>query len=360
MTDGSLRIALLHYADVNNYGDVLFPLLAEQELKSRLPGVQIDFICATGRGPLQSTRYDQTTLDHDAIVIAGGELLHRRDDILLWIYKRFGYASIPRPTDLVFDWTKTQGPYKAWVGLGMLEPDEPAKQSIREALPNLDMIAARDTVTRQRLSELGRKPADTSDLGWLFPRLTDLRPQPVLPKKPYAIVQMVPAHAPKDMAAIVEPLKELQRQGLEVALLPITSNWGDEESLRYLSKLTGYTVIEDKMHPLQKLHVLANCQMSITQSMHGFVTTLAAGRPAGLIWPRLEDKFSALLSDTGLEDLRKASWTDLPTLIESLYTTPIDRITTIRDRCVHQASETFDTLAANIKRHVALNAARRP
>ena len=45
--DKKTKIALMSVADIDNYGDTLFPFIAEQEIKKRIPDVEFRFFTPT-------------------------------------------------------------------------------------------------------------------------------------------------------------------------------------------------------------------------------------------------------------------------------------------------------------------------
>ena len=43
-----VRIAILNYADVRNFGDVLFPMVVAREIRMRIPAADLQFVTPTG------------------------------------------------------------------------------------------------------------------------------------------------------------------------------------------------------------------------------------------------------------------------------------------------------------------------
>jgi polysaccharide pyruvyl transferase WcaK-like protein len=343
-------VALLHYGDVANFGDVLFPLLAARELHARIPSLSIDFISPTGTGPAAGIRYDTAVFDHyDAIVLAGGELIHRDDAMLRAIYERLGLRSIEHPTDVVFGWTNVEGPYKAWFGVGVPRLDADGRDAVRQHCGGLHTVLLRGTGSARRMAAAGGSGMVSADLGWLFPRLR--AGQPVKPSR-RAVLHVLP-HGVPDLHVIVEPLRILEKRGLEIVLLPLSTCWGDEEILGRIAEHAGFTLIDHRTPVLTKLQILGDSSLYIGQSMHGFIASLASGHPAGLCAPAADDKFSELLIDHHLEDLRVGTWDQLPRLIDRLLAVPDARIQELRTRLAAQVSAAFDTLAVNIVAHVA-------
>lgn len=105
-----MKIGILNYNDVRNFGDVLFPMIIRDEILRRIASATIEFFNPTGDcwGGIDSRAYNLHDLEClDAIVLGGGEIVHRHDGMLRGIYERFGLNAIENPTDLVFSWTRS-------------------------------------------------------------------------------------------------------------------------------------------------------------------------------------------------------------------------------------------------------------
>ncbi len=183
----TIRVGILNYADVRNFGDVLFPLVVEKEVRTRIPSVEITFITHTGTswGDMTSKRIDQIDFESfDALLLGGGEIVHRLDGMLSRIYSGFGLEAVDSPTDLVFSWTGAKRPYKAWLGLGVPAPFSDAAHDIASASAFLSVVGVRGSHSHQRVLSSGvdaHLVRRTPDLGWLFPRLLNNQRFPVHP-----------------------------------------------------------------------------------------------------------------------------------------------------------------------------------
>lgn len=354
-----VRIGLLNYADVLNFGDVLFPLLAERELQARLPKASFAFISPSGAevAGRKAVRYDRAMLeDHDALLMCGGELVHRFDAMLSGIYERFGLGAIAQPTDLVFGWTRTPGPFKAWVGLGVPAPTPEAGAAIGAALPGLDFVAARGSRSRARLEACGAAGGSVRqcrDIGWLFPRLLRGRPAPPPPAggKPYLAVQAFTIPDPDALARRLEAVAG--RLGVAIVLVPLTTCWADEASLERLRQASGgaFAVVDYRMDVLDKLAILGGAAGYIGQSMHGFIGAAAQGRPAGIWAADGDDKFAELLGDAGLGDLRTGDAAGIERLAGQIFAAGGARFLAAAAEAEANVDALFDALAAAIASH---------
>lgn len=342
-----LRIALPNFSDVRNFGDVLFPVVTAGELRRRLPVVQFDRFTPTGEGGESSFRYDRARLDgYDAIVLAGGEVVHRCDAFLRPIYDRFALTAIERPTDLVFDWTATAAGFKAWLGVGIPRQDREGSEAIRQASHRLDLVVARGSGSTERF----RRAADQScrtgvDIGWLFPRL---RPPGSVSPAPYAVFHILPGLEPRNLPGVVTALRRLERAGYEIVLLPLCTCWADEIVLEKIAKTTGFRLVDHRLPVLEKLKLLLDCSIYIGQSMHGFISAIAGGHPAGLCYPPADDRITEMLKDNGLDDLRITGWDDLPALIDRLMETKKERLEGMAWANALAADAIFDAAAEGI------------
>ena len=354
-----MRIAILNYADVANFGDVLFPFIVDHELRARLNDAEIAFFSPSSYrlGEFRSQRYDRAELaNYDAILMCGGEIVHREDDILCGIYARLGIdraEHIERPTDLVFDWTDLRVPFKAWIGVGMPPPSLRVAQDVARAGSNLDLIVGRGEGTRARLLASGVPPqrVETSpDLGWLIPRVTlDHDPQASSFRRPYCVVHALPQlEFPGSLDSAVAGLKSVQdRLGIDVICLPLTTCWSDQETLSQLADRAdgAFKILDHRLDVFSKAAVLKSCVFYVGQSLHGLIGALAAGRPGGLSYPDLDDKFREFLASLGRSDWRIDDWRGLSALVDRLTTAPLAEILARRARAVAEVDAMFDRLA---------------
>jgi polysaccharide pyruvyl transferase WcaK-like protein len=348
------RIGILNYADVRNFGDVLFPMVVARELGARRPGFEIDFITPTGAAwaGMTSHRFDRVDLEaYDALILGGGEVVHRLDDMLRHIYRLFGLECIERPTDLVFAWTRAPVPFKAWLSLGVPEAGQGARTDIEASLGSLDFAAVRGSSSFRRLAECGSSAnlTVTPDLGWLFPRLLDgFLPTRPLPRGPYFVIQALDIPDPADMAIRVRNIA--RRTGLNVVLLPLTRCWQDHLPLKRLYEaLDGNAMlIDDDTSDIEKLAILGGSICAAGQSMHGLIGSLSQCRPAGICFPEADDKFGELLRDTGMSQLRVPSWDGLDSLVETLLSTAPGLVARCRDTAVNALDRVFDQIAERI------------
>lgn len=351
-----IRVGVLNYADVRNFGDVLFPLLVAQEVTKRIPYADVTYITPTGAswGGMTSVKYDDIGLDSfDALLLGGGEVVHRFDEMLKGIYSNFGLKSIARPTDIVFTWTQVNVPFKAWLGLGVPPLSPEVSLDIASSAISLNLFVVRGSNSYKRVLDCGvesRSIRKSPDLGWLFPRLLSGHHLPSHPAdgQPYMVVQALGFADPVSVARDLQLIAE--RSGLRVVLLPLTRCWNDIQPLRLLHDLGGgaFILIDDAMEDIDKLAVLGQATFTIGQSMHGFIGASSQNRPAGLVTPFRDDKFEELLSDLELECLRCPSWDGLIGLSETLLRFPPISLTGLRKKKAAELDALFDDVCEGI------------
>lgn len=351
-----IRVGILNYADVRNFGDVLFPLIVAHEVRKRIPTAEISYITTTGSAwaGMESARLDEANLEGlDALLLGGGEIVHRFDDMLKGIYSRFGLTAIAHPTDLVYSWTKVESPYKAWLALGIPEPTVEVQRDITYASATLNIAGVRGSWSRKRLLASGVNEAltrFTPDIGWLFPRLLAGRRPPMHPAGgfPYIVVQ---ALGFADIGFVANTLRRISDEsGLRVVLLPLTRCWQDVEPLRSLQTAGAgdFILVDDAMEDLDKLAILGGATLYLGQSMHGFIGTISQNRPAGLITPYLDDKFGELLNDLNFHQFRCSGWEGLNALANTLLWTPPIIFAQQRKKAEQELDTLFDQVCAGI------------
>lgn len=349
-----IRIGIVHSADVRNFGAVLFPLIVKRELNARIPGANFQFINATGSSwaGIHSTRIDRADLNQfHSIIMGGGQVIHRHDDMIGGIFDRFGVDSIDRPTDLVFSWSDVNVPFKAWVGVGLSEPTSEVRSDIGKAAQGLNYIGARGSRSKLRLEQSGALDVKLNpDIGWLFPRLLADAPRPPHPAggAPYMVVQALGMH---DAPALVQALRRAASYAsLKVVLLPLTRCWNDALPLSVIREASGgeFILVDDDTSDLDKLAILGGASLYVGQSMHGMIGTLGQARPAGICMPDTNDKFTELLVDASFQQLRCHDWGGVEDLVRTLVDFPLAAITRHRQTAERAVDAVFDDLASQI------------
>jgi hypothetical protein len=350
-----MKVGLLSFADCNNYGDKYFAPIFKSQLLNYLPEAEFVLITPTGV-TLEGERYsdyDPAVLEEqlDALLLVGGEVAHTEDILFSELYARQGLTTrMAHPTDLVFGSPYLNIAYKAWLSTGISSSisSTDSAQKLSQVIPLLHRVMLRGVLARDNLDALTGRNLYTEvvpDLGWLIPFHKESAPpspdsSPIPsqfdPGRPYLIFHTFPAMAsdPAELERIAATLLKLQADsGLAVVLLPITYYTGDNELLIKLNQAANgeFFVMPGGMSRADTTRVIVGATISITSSLHGAITSLAAGIPAGVVHSG-ETKFYDLFGMQQRFRFFRREWS-------SLYNLGIDLLNEPREPLLRYASE---------------------
>ncbi|MEV4773881.1 polysaccharide pyruvyl transferase family protein [Microbacterium sp. LWH12-1.2] len=364
------RVAIFSFADIDNYGDILFSHIVRRELQLRRDDLIVDFISPTEArvGDEWYRAYDRDEIDgkYDALVLAGGEVVHFFDR-RSWdpIYERRG-VSVPsgRASDVVWDWADLQSRTKTWLSVGVRPFEDQADPSrVAATLDKLDFISVRGVLSRKILEggeylEVDDRIRVTPDLGWLFPRL--LRPESgglesppaalTAPEEPYAVFQFHNI-TEAECSRIAEMLREFKdATGLRVVLVPVIHLWNDRASMQPIIDAAGGEIEmpDEKLEPFEILRIVAGATVVMSSSLHVAITALACAIPAAVFnkWPGT--KFQDLFGLQMRAGMFIRSVEDIPAALTGLLAerdNPV-ALRSYRDFMAASLDRTFDELAA--------------
>ena len=301
MSQREWQVGIVGTFDVRNYGDLLFPPIAEAELRKRLGAVQVRAFSYHAKDTPEWP-YEVTSVAAlpdaglDALLIGGGFLIRFDKDVAP------GYlppdASIHHPTGY---WLTPalvalqRGIPVVWNAPGMHCNDVPrwAEPLLRLALGNSSYVALRDEPSRAALAQYA-EAAVVPDTAFGISRLLPPQPSAKLEglwqacgiRKPYVVVQAaesavwfgdyVRSHAPA--------LSHLQ-----FVALPIGPVLGDRSSY-----LPQFAALPDWPDPLLLAEFVSHAEAVVGHSYHLTITALMSGVPA-FTWMDLSvGKFTAL------------------------------------------------------------------
>ncbi len=313
-----LKIAVLSLADINNYGDMFFPYIFRLELQSRLPTAKIDlytnmqYHCDI----YDTAEYSRNRLlDYNAVILAGGDTVQRLDEEN---WKDIYPSDIgkKRPSDIIFDWLDLDKPYKAYFSVGVHPQMQEYRQDVLSAISRLDYLAVRGVLSKKILEGAiisnNNKIRIVPDLGWLFNRYIDVLEKETegfcVPSKPYMVFEIFYEFDEEVLRFAARTLQQFQSEtGVEVMLLPIVhtksrkqlSTWNDYYPLSRIAEYTdnALTLMPDQLSAAEVGILLKNAKFYLGSSMHGALTCLSYGKPAGniLTWtaPKLQELHGA-------------------------------------------------------------------
>lgn len=378
-----MRLALLSFADVNNYGDKYFGPLCETELARRMPTVDFERISPSGVtvDGLIYHPYDRAYLSgFDGLLLVGGEIIHSEDQFLREIYQNHNIKiSLTAPTDFVYDWTDLSVNYKAWLCLGatsVLPTMQSAAPRLRKAIPRLNLLTVRGLLSKNYLEdvlETNFLPISiTPDLGWLIPEfhtsqavrpnwqqlasrvgLYTGRPALVFQCMP-PVLEMVATTRGKTTEELIDQIAKAllrirQQTGLDIWLLSITHYAHDWSLLQTLHEAGegqfGLWPSDLTMH--ETTEILLHSRVCVSSSLHASITCLAAGIPAAAILP-VKGKFTELFGQQLRTEYLQPDWNNLEDLVGSLLAEPNQPLTDYARLMKGHLHRLFDRIAVEL------------
>jgi lipopolysaccharide transport system ATP-binding protein len=311
MNDREWQIGVFGTFDVENYGDLLFPLIAEAELTQRLGNVKLHPISYHARTPpawpyavTSLTQLPQMAATLDGFLIGGGFIIRFDKDVALGygpptpaIHHPTGYWLTPALIAL------QHGIPLIWNAPGMHCNDIPAWADplMELAFAHSRYITVRDQPSKAALTRFSdnRQITVLPDTGFGISRLLDERQPSVefsrLRKDcglgdPYIIVQPIDCLTP--FLSFVK--KHAHRlRNFRFLALPIGPVLGDHESVLG-DDLPGLVRLPYWPHPLLLAEFISQAAAVVGYSYHLAITALAFGVPVFYGADLSVGKFTAL------------------------------------------------------------------
>lgn len=334
-----MKIALTSVADIKNYGDVLFSFIARQEILKRIPKAKFRFFTPTDI-ELENEHFykysKQNMVDYapDAILTIGGEVIHKYDK---QVWQDMYHGAVKHPSNIIFDWLSNAAQFKAWFSVGVLDLPYTQKTITDEELSSLDYIGVRGVLSKKILERKimsfdNKKIEIIPDIGWVFPRCF------------------------KNYKRVLRTLSRKYKFGLSTnKYFVFNVNWTsipEEKIITTMDALVAFAdrhklklVIMDVISSYKKLNVdieqkykkyknilflsdlslqetgslLMGTRFFIGSSLHCAITTLATGKPAGVIHKASLTKLQDLFGHMMRTDLLSHNWHDVPVMLDKLY-----------------------------------------
>lgn len=304
-------IALTGTFDLANYGDLLFPLVLQAELSKRLGEVRVTLASPYG-GPylpdasrrvlriprVEDANFYSWAAEHDAIVVAGGDIIRFDDAALAGIYGISTDEAIASRAFrvLLLDLGELAAYVPVfWNGVGVPHECSAAQGAqLRDAVRHVRYLSVRDEASRSKLmaTGLGQDVHVVPDSAFALPRVFDA---PHLELRIAALTRegLFPAsgrvlalHAGRlssqdeiGLAAQITTLLAGEPQ-VSIVLVPITTCHGDLESHTRIAALTSsrVTLIPRALHVEDVAAIIAHADGFVGASLHGNITAFAYGR----------------------------------------------------------------------------------
>lgn len=311
-----IKVAMFSFADIDNYGDIMFSHVFKMEIESRIPKVIIDFLTPSEfeTDGIQYMGYERERVDgkYDALILAGGEVVHLFEE-RTWrpIYQKNKQRVLSgNATDVVWDWADSSCNFKGWLSVGVRPfGDKWDKNKVDSVIENLDYISVRGIISKKILEGsnfevFNPKINITPDLGWIFPKYLKFRNEVgkhigkfVVSDTKYIIFQV---HNITELEAVEIGKDLLQFQmetGFKVLLMPVIHLWKDETYLEMVSEAANgeLLVLPNDLSIIEMLDLIVHTEVVLCSSLHVAITALANGVPAAIFnkWQgsKLQDLF---------------------------------------------------------------------
>ncbi len=321
MTDRIFNIGIVGTFDVENYGDLLFPIIAQAELSKRLGPVKVSAFSYNSKQPPEwpyavtsVTELPRMASSLDGLLIGGGFII-RFDKFIAegyaspapFIHHPTGYWLTPALIAL------QQRVPLIWNAPGMHCNEIPnwAEPLLRVALSLSSYVSVRDEASRSALSYLseGARIEVTPDTAFGISRLIDektptqefaqLRRNLDL-TTPYIVIQPVPGIVP--YLKFLKCKSHLLRD-YRFLVLPIGPVLGDAEAILD-GHIPNVVQLPKWPHPLLLAEIISQASGAIGLSYHLAITALASGVPVFSIADLTAGKYAAFSNFKTLYSLR--------------------------------------------------------
>jgi lipopolysaccharide transport system ATP-binding protein len=327
LTERTWQVAIFGTFDVENYGDLLFPIIAEAELTQRLGSVNLHRFSYNAK-TLSEWPYTVTSLTElpriagslDGVLIGGGFLI-RFDKVVAHgygpttpdIHHPTGYWLTPALIAL------QHAVPVMWNAPGMHCNDIPvwAKPLLTMAIEQSRYVRVRDALSRDALSALTNKAEIEvlPDTAFGLPRLIDeqrpssefirLREQAGL-TGPYIVIHAI--HVVESFVQLFENHPEAF-QHYQFLVIPIGPVLGDDPSV-IAKRLPHAITLSFWPQPLLMAEILSQAQAVVGHSYHLAITALAFGVPVFCSADLTTGKYTALAEFDSLHALPDATTID--------------------------------------------------
>lgn len=318
------KIAMLSFGDIDNYGDIFFALIFEEEMHKRIKDAVVDFFAPCG-GYFSGVLYNKFDLsamkNYDAVILAGGEVVHRKN-LKTWdpIYTKRNMALQEKNySDIVWTMHKATSPFKAFFSVGVLPfENEGDRSDLVATINELSYFSVRGVLSKKIIENelsFNEKIHITPDLGWLFAdyiKKNKIRTQN-LPAK-YFIFQ-INSIKEEEMEIIASQIDQflIENNDIKCIFLPIIKPWDD---IKYLHGIYHYiknsskVIVHNYANVLETGNIILNSEFVVGSSLHSAITAMSDAIPAALInkWPgtKLQDLYFMQFKDRYLtSDIRK-------------------------------------------------------
>lgn len=325
------KIALMSVADINNYGDIMFPLVMRFEIQKRIPSVEFRFFTPTSRtfcGELFYEYTKQNMLEYapDAIIAAGGEVIHKYDDSV-WqrMYKKINF----KPSNTFFDWLDLKC-FKSWFSVGALYSNDINLQVNKKELDCLDSVSVRGILSKKilehnQLLEINDKITLSPDIGWVFSRyikaINDHKKITEGLSNYVCFSVNETTISTEELASAINTLYLFAKQNQkQIIIFDFACSYSSLKNVIMENILDKKDVVKylGELEALEIAELLMGCDFYVGSSLHCAVTVLSQSKPAAIIHKKAMTKMQDLFGHMMFTDLFSTSWGQLDSLLRRL------------------------------------------
>lgn len=311
----ALHIGIFGTFDVQNYGDLLFPLIAQAELTRRLGEVSLHPFSYNSKSPDEWPYKVNSLLDlparmpHlDGVLIGGGDVIRFDKQVApdylppAGIHHPTGFWLWPQLLALQHQVPIAWNAPGVWRGVPSW-----ARSLMKLSLEGSDYLSVRDGASRETLAPLApeREIHVVPDSAWSLSQLVDaqapsetfnrLRREHGL-SSPYIVVQAAP-----ELQGFVRWVRRQSRafRGYRIVVLPIGSVFGESARV-FVDETPAMVRLEAGLEPLVIAEIISQASATVALSLHLSISARAFGVPVFRPSFAFHDKYSALNGCAGV------------------------------------------------------------
>lgn len=345
----NMRIAHFGTFDVENYGDLLFPLVLERRLSDVCEGFV--HVSPAGSAPVWEDCVPAIGFDEflreapevDGVVIGGGQIL-RASPTPLGIYDRGGVSPFVAYPSLWLGaaYVAARGDLPlCWNAPGVPAPfDAAAARFMRWTSSVTDHACVRDVESRRLLEEAGVEvqmgvvpdtAVEVSRL-WNEEEITSAYEDAFAHRGRDVPERTLAFHvnarlAGEDVSVIAAHIDNIcWKLDATPVLLAIGPSHGDVETQRKIAgEINTDPLLVDRPRSLREVAAcIARSELYVGSSLHGIITACSFGRRCILISARVDHKYGGFLDHLDLASWQARSWTGAERKVDDLLDAPAD------------------------------------
>ena len=367
-----MKIAHFGTFDVENYGDLLFPLVLERRLGDVCEGFV--HVSPAGGAPegwgdcAPTVGFDEFLGENptvDGVVVGGGQIL-RASPTPLGIYDTGGVSSFVAYPALWLGAAYTAaraGLPLCWNAPGVPSPFDPAAARYMGWTGSVtDYASVRDSVSRRLLEGAGVQPGmavvpdtavEVSKL-WREGEISAAYEDAFRKRGKEVPARTAAFHvnarlAGEDVDAVAARIDRMGRRiGASPILIAIGPSHGDVETQHLVAaKMRSDPLVVDRPESLREIAAcVGRSEVYVGSSLHGMITACSFGRRCVLISARDDHKYGGFLDHLNLAQWEARSWSRAEERFDALLETPseawtgaLERVTPVLDEHWNRLSE---------------------